>query len=160
MWWRRTTRSVLGVPGTPLRSQGSSFGGQGTAVGSSSSSNNQVLNQSSEAYPSIGSSPPYVPDSVQMLDGDDQRSLWMPDEKCTVCFGCSRTFHAFRRKHHCRICGRIFCYRCSNHFVKGQHRVCDHCHSALVGPPYCSSLRIVSSSWLVRRRVYICLSRV
>ncbi|KAF4664474.1 1-phosphatidylinositol-3-phosphate 5-kinase [Perkinsus olseni] len=129
-WWKRTARSVLGVVGTPQgrRSRRSSFGRAVPAAAESSISSSS--HQLSEAHHDICNSPPYR--SRPVLDGGDQRSLWMPDEKCTACFGCSRTFHAFRRKHHCRICGRIFCYRCSNHFIEGQHRVCDHCHAAML----------------------------
>ncbi|GMM39465.1 1-phosphatidylinositol-3-phosphate 5-kinase [Hanseniaspora uvarum] len=38
---------------------------------------------------------------------------WMKDENCKECFYCARTFHAFRRKHHCRLCGQIFCSSCA-----------------------------------------------
>jgi hypothetical protein len=51
-----------------------------------------------------------------------------------VCFECSTSFSFFRRRHHCRLCGQIFCYDCSNHFVDGQPygftgpiRVCTFC---------------------------------
>ncbi|KAF4670640.1 1-phosphatidylinositol-3-phosphate 5-kinase [Perkinsus chesapeaki] len=129
-WWRKAARSMLGVPDTPQgrRSRRSSLS---NADGSASSSSRHYRHQQSEVAAMRGSPPPPSP-PVQLLDGENGRSLWMPDETCTACFGCSRTFHAFRRKHHCRICGRIFCYRCSNHFIEGQHRVCDHCHSTVL----------------------------
>lgn len=38
---------------------------------------------------------------------------WMKDENCKECFYCAKTFHAFRRKHHCRLCGQIFCSSCA-----------------------------------------------
>ncbi|KAG7390357.1 hypothetical protein PHYPSEUDO_008185 [Phytophthora pseudosyringae] len=59
---------------------------------------------------------------------------WMPDHLCKVCYDCSAAFSLFRRRHHCRLCGQIFCYECSNHFVDGAlHgfpgviRVCKFC---------------------------------
>jgi len=38
---------------------------------------------------------------------------WIPDERVKRCFGCGSTFSTFRRKHHCRSCGRIFCSACT-----------------------------------------------
>ncbi|CAE7377349.1 FAB1C [Symbiodinium natans] len=61
---------------------------------------------------------------------------WMPDEKCTKCFACGEPFSAWRRRHHCRLCGQIFCYDCSNNFVSGKlvgrpgevkSRLCESC---------------------------------
>ncbi|KAE9359012.1 hypothetical protein PF008_g2449 [Phytophthora fragariae] len=59
---------------------------------------------------------------------------WMPDHLCKVCYDCSAAFSLFRRRHHCRLCGQIFCYECSNNFVDGTPhgfpnaiRVCKFC---------------------------------
>ncbi|KAK6349203.1 1-phosphatidylinositol-3-phosphate 5-kinase [Orbilia blumenaviensis] len=41
------------------------------------------------------------------------RDFWMKDENCKECFTCQRPFTTFRRKHHCRTCGQIFCSRCT-----------------------------------------------
>jgi len=40
-------------------------------------------------------------------------ATWIPDERVRRCFGCNITFNMFRRKHHCRFCGRVFCTTCS-----------------------------------------------
>ena len=32
----------------------------------------------------------------------------MPNNKINKCFHCASDFTIFNRKHHCRICGRIF----------------------------------------------------
>lgn len=40
-------------------------------------------------------------------------ATWIPDKRAKRCFGCNTSFTAFRRKHHCRSCGRIFCAACS-----------------------------------------------
>ncbi|CAN0078455.1 unnamed protein product [Sphacelaria rigidula] len=34
---------------------------------------------------------------------------------CKVCYECDTMFTMFRRRHHCRVCGQIFCHHCSNH---------------------------------------------
>ena len=38
---------------------------------------------------------------------------WIPDERVKRCFGCGTVFSTFRRKHHCRSCGRVFCSACT-----------------------------------------------
>lgn len=40
---------------------------------------------------------------------------WIPNERVKRCFGCNAQFSTFRRKHHCRSCGRIFCSACSSY---------------------------------------------
>lgn len=42
----------------------------------------------------------------------DFKQYWMPDENCKECYECGEKFNTFRRRHHCRLCGQIFCYRC------------------------------------------------
>ncbi|CAE7939531.1 FAB1C [Symbiodinium sp. KB8] len=59
---------------------------------------------------------------------------WMPDESASACTQCGAPFGWFRRRHHCRFCGRIFCNACSSHRFDGskyglgtRDRVCDGC---------------------------------
>lgn len=39
---------------------------------------------------------------------------WVDDVSITNCHNCNLTFTFYYRKHHCRSCGRIFCYQCSD----------------------------------------------
>ncbi|KAG4302685.1 hypothetical protein PCK1_001040 [Pneumocystis canis] len=62
------------------------------------------------------------------------RDFWMKDENCMACFLCDRMFTAWRRRHHCRICGQIFCSQCTTK-IPGTNfghieclRVCNRCH--------------------------------
>ncbi|XP_034737346.1 FYVE and coiled-coil domain-containing protein 1 [Etheostoma cragini] len=65
---------------------------------------------------------------------------WLVDKEATNCLGCQGQFSWWLRRHHCRLCGRIFCYYCSNNFVMTKHsgkkeRCCRDCytqHSAVV----------------------------
>ncbi|MCO5576655.1 hypothetical protein L7F22_030470 [Adiantum nelumboides] len=41
------------------------------------------------------------------------RDFWMPDQSCRVCYECDIPFTLFNRRHHCRICGRVFCGKCT-----------------------------------------------
>jgi hypothetical protein len=38
---------------------------------------------------------------------------WVADEEACACKRCAREFNLVRRKHHCRLCGHIFCDDCS-----------------------------------------------
>ncbi|OSD06137.1 hypothetical protein PYCCODRAFT_1361249 [Trametes coccinea BRFM310] len=62
------------------------------------------------------------------------RDYWMDDELCKECYDCKSVFTTWRRKHHCRICGQIFCSRCASNIIKGARfgqegmvRVCNLC---------------------------------
>lgn len=39
---------------------------------------------------------------------------WIPDDEAPRCMGCAQSFTTFRRRHHCRNCGGVFCGVCSN----------------------------------------------
>lgn len=45
----------------------------------------------------------YITDTI-LLSGLS-RDYWMDDENCKECYDCKSIFTAWRRKHHCRICG-------------------------------------------------------
>eukprot|EP01103_Thecamoeba_quadrilineata_P011901 TRINITY_DN2951_c0_g1_i2.p1 TRINITY_DN2951_c0_g1~~TRINITY_DN2951_c0_g1_i2.p1 ORF type:complete len:1587 (+),score=332.98 TRINITY_DN2951_c0_g1_i2:205-4761(+) len=60
----------------------------------------------------------------------------MPDQHCTMCYDCEKEFTTLRRRHHCRVCGLIFCYQCSKNDIPGYSfgysghiRVCNYCYS-------------------------------
>lgn len=38
---------------------------------------------------------------------NSNKDFWMPDEQCRECFDCNAPFNLFRRKHHCRTCGKL-----------------------------------------------------
>ena len=67
-------------------------------------------------------------------------SVWVPDSRATNCYNCKTIFGLLTRKHHCRICGRIFCYACSNNSAVPvsyldkwdgtKVKMCDECHSS------------------------------
>lgn len=50
---------------------------------------------------------------------------WLDDSLCKECHKCNTKFTLFTRKHHCRLCGLIFCHKClkntevsANYFTK------------------------------------------
>ena len=69
------------------------------------------------------------------------RDFWMPDESCRVCYECDTQFTLFNRRHHCRLCGRVFCGKCTENSVpvpssdpktpleeQERIRVCNYCY--------------------------------
>ncbi|XP_026055533.1 FYVE and coiled-coil domain-containing protein 1-like isoform X2 [Carassius auratus] len=73
----------------------------------------------------------------QKLRAEEQ--WWLVDKEATHCLGCQGQFTWWLRRHHCRLCGRIFCYYCSNNYVMTKNskkeRCCRECytqHSAVV----------------------------
>ncbi|KAM3728321.1 1-phosphatidylinositol 3-phosphate 5-kinase [Dirofilaria immitis] len=64
----------------------------------------------------------------------DFRRYWMPDSSGRECYECQERFTAFRRRHHCRLCGQIFCSKCCGVQVSGSLlgytgdlRLCSYC---------------------------------
>nr|CCC91223.1 conserved hypothetical protein [Trypanosoma congolense IL3000] len=61
------------------------------------------------------------------------------DVHAQQCVQCNAAFTLFVRRHHCRLCGEVFCDGCSQrratipaHFkLEGQQRVCDRCFQRL-----------------------------
>ncbi|KAL3668172.1 hypothetical protein V7S43_007034 [Phytophthora oleae] len=87
-----------------------------------------------DASNSEASKPAASPVKIRPPPMSAGNQYWMPDHLCKVCYDCSAAFSLFRRRHHCRLCGQIFCYDCSNQFVDGTPhgfpgviRVCKFC---------------------------------
>lgn len=62
----------------------------------------------------------YTPLPLKMPFNIDERKIyqWVPDENVTKCNECLEEFSILYRKHHCRNCGKIFCYKCSDNFIE------------------------------------------
>lgn len=64
-------------------------------------------------------------------------SQWMDSKQVKSCTLCEQGFSVTRRKHHCRLCGNVFCQSCSDNKMElasssKPARVCDTCHSFLL----------------------------
>ena len=65
---------------------------------------------------------------------------WVPDADAQHCMGCHEQFTFVKRRHHCRACGKVFCSKCSSHFMALPQfgldrpvRVCNRCDLLMNG---------------------------
>ncbi|CAN8327184.1 unnamed protein product [Cochlearia groenlandica] len=83
----------------------------------------------------------WIPRKSESSSSHMSRDFWMPDQSCPVCYECDSHFTVFNRRHHCRLCGRVFCAKCAANSVpspsdetKESHeeperiRVCNYCY--------------------------------
>ncbi|KNC87725.1 hypothetical protein SARC_00159, partial [Sphaeroforma arctica JP610] len=74
---------------------------------------------------------------AEVREGSESGLTWELDDNVRACKECGESFTPFKRKHHCRACGKIFCNPCSG--VKTdpesgvQVRMCDGCYKARDG---------------------------
>lgn len=57
----------------------------------------------------------YREETISILKTLRKKKIYRPVDDSTVtnCYHCNNAFSMFNRRHHCRACGRIFCYSCS-----------------------------------------------
>jgi 1-phosphatidylinositol-3-phosphate 5-kinase len=85
------------------------------------------------ATPNSKSGSSETPPPIRMITGNRNKEHWMPDQLCKQCYDCDSHFTVFRRRHHCRLCGQVFCSSCSAYFVelidegKTTSRACREC---------------------------------
>ncbi len=92
----------------------------------------------------------YVDSKKHMRHHRRKIKRWVSDSSVTKCYNsntCNTEFSMFYRKHHCRVCGKIFCYYCANTYITipyemiedlpksevelnstGGNRVCEKCN--------------------------------
>lgn len=59
---------------------------------------------------------PQLPDNVHVVGPAD--AAWVPDASALECTACSKPFHFIvRRRHHCRLCGSLFCNDCASNYL-------------------------------------------
>nr|XP_012625763.1 FYVE and coiled-coil domain-containing protein 1 [Microcebus murinus]XP_012625764.1 FYVE and coiled-coil domain-containing protein 1 [Microcebus murinus]XP_012625767.1 FYVE and coiled-coil domain-containing protein 1 [Microcebus murinus]XP_012625768.1 FYVE and coiled-coil domain-containing protein 1 [Microcebus murinus] len=75
-------------------------------------------------------------DALEFQQKLSAEERWAGDTEASHCLDCKREFSWMVRRHHCRICGRIFCYYCCNNYVLTKHsnkkeRCCRACFRKL-----------------------------
>ena len=52
--------------------------------------------------------------------------LWVNDTNVSKCYSCNNPFSFYLRKHHCRCCGRIFCYYCCCNWIDIPYEITEN----------------------------------
>ncbi|XP_055588231.1 lateral signaling target protein 2 homolog [Uranotaenia lowii] len=126
-------------------------GGTGTGIGSGQTN----LRDSHRRHSAIGTKTEYArsrssPSSPVNVGGGivlpEERRMpeapprWIPDGDAPRCMACASSFTPFRRRHHCRNCGGVFCGVCSStsaplpkYGLTKAVRVCRDCYVREVG---------------------------
>uniref|UniRef100_A0A3Q1ARJ4 FYVE, RhoGEF and PH domain containing 4a n=1 Tax=Amphiprion ocellaris TaxID=80972 RepID=A0A3Q1ARJ4_AMPOC len=78
--------------------------------------------------------------SVSKAELGKRAPRWIRDNEVTMCMKCKEPFNALtRRRHHCRACGYVVCWKCSDNKVALEYdgnkvnKVCRDCYSILKG---------------------------
>ncbi|CAK7292161.1 FYVE and coiled-coil domain-containing protein 1 [Vulpes lagopus] len=71
-------------------------------------------------------------DALEFQQKLSAEEKWLGDTEASHCHDCKREFSWMVRRHHCRICGRVFCYYCCNNYLLTKHsgkkeRCCRAC---------------------------------
>uniref|UniRef100_A0A8C6E508 FYVE and coiled-coil domain-containing protein 1 n=1 Tax=Moschus moschiferus TaxID=68415 RepID=A0A8C6E508_MOSMO len=79
-------------------------------------------------------------DALEFQQKLSAEERWPGDTEPNHCLDCKREFSWMVRRHHCRICGRIFCYYCCNNYAVSKHsgkkeRCCRACFRKLSESP-------------------------
>lgn len=79
-------------------------------------------------------------DALEFQQKLSAEERWPGDMEANHCLDCKREFSWMVRRHHCRICGRIFCYYCCNNYAVSKHggkkeRCCRACFRKLSESP-------------------------
>ncbi|CEG38926.1 steroidogenic acute regulatory protein [Plasmopara halstedii] len=87
----------------------------------------------------------WSPTGMNVAARDTVSGRWIEDAAARTCAKCERNFSLVNRRHHCRVCGEIFCHSCSRTRmvlatnpgeIPRRQRVCDpcatHAHSSAV----------------------------
>ncbi|KAK1939188.1 Steroidogenic acute regulatory protein [Phytophthora citrophthora] len=87
----------------------------------------------------------WSPTGMNVASRDTVSGRWVEDAAARTCAKCERVFSLVNRRHHCRVCGEIFCHACSRTRmvlatnpgeIPRRQRVCDpcaaHAHSSAV----------------------------
>uniref|UniRef100_A0A8D0CLT5 FYVE, RhoGEF and PH domain containing 2 n=1 Tax=Scleropages formosus TaxID=113540 RepID=A0A8D0CLT5_SCLFO len=96
----------------------------------------------SESFKAAVSSPSSEEQKVEQQELGKRAPQWIRDSLVSMCMRCGDKFNALiRRRHHCRACGQVVCWRCSDFKAALQYdsdrvnRVCRDCYAILVGQP-------------------------
>ncbi|KAH9818662.1 hypothetical protein DFH28DRAFT_958767, partial [Melampsora americana] len=69
--------------------------------------------------------------SIEFGNFNYSAPVWVPDNKVSRCMACQERFSLLRRRHHCRLCGCVFCSICSSRVNDRYARACEACYKSV-----------------------------
>ncbi|XP_052008879.1 FYVE, RhoGEF and PH domain-containing protein 4-like isoform X2 [Xyrauchen texanus] len=98
-----------------------------------------IFHQKNETFKSASKEVEEVPD-LQISELGKRAPRWIRDNEVTMCMKCREPFNALtRRRHHCRACGYVVCWKCSDYKAPLEYdgnkmnKVCKDCYSIQTG---------------------------
>uniref|UniRef100_A0A671SAN7 FYVE, RhoGEF and PH domain-containing protein 4-like n=1 Tax=Sinocyclocheilus anshuiensis TaxID=1608454 RepID=A0A671SAN7_9TELE len=95
--------------------------------------------QKNETFKSAFKDVEEVPD-LKISELGKRAPRWIRDNEVTMCMKCKESFNAItRRRHHCRACGYVVCWKCSDYKATLEYegnkmnKVCKDCFCILTG---------------------------
>ncbi|XP_015268352.1 PREDICTED: FYVE, RhoGEF and PH domain-containing protein 4 [Gekko japonicus] len=81
-----------------------------------------------------------MPIEVSNAELGKRAPRWIRDNEVTMCMKCKEPFNALtRRRHHCRACGHVVCWKCSDYKAHLEYdggklnKVCKDCYHIITG---------------------------
>uniref|UniRef100_K7FLQ0 FYVE, RhoGEF and PH domain containing 4 n=1 Tax=Pelodiscus sinensis TaxID=13735 RepID=K7FLQ0_PELSI len=81
-----------------------------------------------------------MPIEVSSAELGKRAPRWIRDNEVTMCMKCKEPFNALtRRRHHCRACGHVVCWKCSDYKAHLEYdgnkmnKVCKDCYQIIMG---------------------------
>ncbi|KAM9170298.1 FYVE, RhoGEF and PH domain-containing protein 4 isoform 1-T1 [Pangshura tecta] len=81
-----------------------------------------------------------MPPEVSKAELGKRAPRWIRDNEVTMCMKCKEPFNALtRRRHHCRACGHVVCWKCSDYKAQLEYdgnklnKVCKDCYQIIRG---------------------------
>ncbi|XP_016381152.1 FYVE, RhoGEF and PH domain-containing protein 4-like [Sinocyclocheilus rhinocerous] len=97
----------------------------------------EIFQQKNESFKSASKE---VVDEVSKEELGKRAPRWIRDNEVTMCMKCKEPFNPLtRRRHHCRACGYVVCYKCSDYKASLRYdgnklnKVCKDCYFILTG---------------------------
>ena len=87
-----------------------------TTTSNSNARRSQSFNHKSSNKPTHIQNRSFSMSNAINFDSEEGLPQWRRDGSVKNCTLCVRTFSSFRRRHHCRLCGDVFCYKCCSKY--------------------------------------------